>query len=242
VLIISLTDFGCATISNLKIFSSRGNTYQYVYEMTGPVASKNLEYKASKFNIWFDIDQGAINITLRNLSSSPLSILAGNASIGINGKFSPARTSISYYTDSTAFQSTITVLSGGFTQDFFIPRNNIFYDGRKWTERVLFATRDYDNPATVKTIQKNIGAEVAFLLPIKIGAELTEHTFKFKVSSILVVNPDSVSQKGPRLPPPPKPKTPPTKMELWTTIGVASSMVIMSILIFTRNKPFPGGL
>lgn len=242
VLIVSLIDLGCASLSNMRIFGSRGNTYRYIYEMTEPVASKNLVYQTNKFNIWFNIDQGAISFDARNLSSSTMVILGGNASLGINGKFFPVRTSASYYSDSTASLFTIPVAASGYVQDFFIPRNNIFYDGTKWVERVLLPTMDFNNPERKQAIQKNIGSEVQLVVPIKVGTELNEYAFKFKISAIKVVDPDSIVQQGPRLPPPPMPKRPPTKTELWVSIGIASSITLATILIMTRQKPFPGGL
>jgi hypothetical protein len=242
VLVASLIDFGCASFSRVQIFSPRGNTYQYVYEMTEPVASKSLLYQTPKFNIWFHIDQGAISYDARNLSSSTMMILGGNASLGINGKFFPVRTSSSYYSDSASSLFTTPVPPSGYVQDFFIPRNNIFYDGNKWIERDLLPTKDYSDPVRKQAIQKNVGAEVHLVVPIKVGTELQEYRFKFKISSVKVVDPDSVVQQGPRLPSPPKPKRPPTKTEMWVSIGIVSSVTLAAILIVTRERPFPAGL
>jgi hypothetical protein len=241
-LIVSLIDFGCASFSRMQIISPRGNTYSYVYEMIEPVSSKSLQYQNPKFNMWFTIDQGAVNFDARNLSSSTMVILGGDASLGINGKFFPVRTSSTYYADSASLRLTTPVPAGGYVQDFFVPRNNIFYDGNKWVERDLLPTRDYNNPVRKQSIQKNIGNEIHLIVPIKIGNQLQEYTFKFRISTVKVVDPDSVIQHEPRLPPPPTPKRPPTKTEFWVSIGIVSSVTLAAILIVTREHPFPSGL
>jgi hypothetical protein len=241
-MIASLIDFGCASFSRVQLISPRGNTYRYVYEMVEPVESPDLQYKNPKFNMWFTVDQGAVSFDARNLSSSKMVILGGNASMGINGKFFPVRTSSTYYADSTSFLLTTPVPAGGYVQDFFIPRNNIFYDGNKWVERDLLPTMDYNNPVRRLAIQKNIGAEIHLIVPIKIGNELQEYTFRFKIAGVKVVNPDSVVQHEPRLPPPPTPKRPPTKTEFWVSIGIVSSVTLATLLIVTREHPFPSGL
>lgn len=240
-LAVASIDFGCASFSDVQIISPRGTMYRYVYEMTEPVASKNLQYQNPKFNIWFSIDQGAVSYDARNLSSSTMAILGGNASLGVNGKFFPVRTSSTYFADSTSSLLTTPVPAGGYVQDFFIPRNNIFYDGNKWVERDLLPTMDYNNPVRKQAIQKNVGAEVHLIVPIKVGNELKDYTFKFRIAGVKVVNPDSVTT-GPRLPPPPALKRPPTRTEFWVSVGIVSSVTLAAILIVTRDHPFPSGL
>jgi len=243
-LIISFIDFGCASTSKLENLYYSGTVYKYIYEMTEPSISKDMMYKDPKFNIWFNIDQGAITYTIRNTSTSKISVLNGNALFGINGEFFPVRTSASYYTDSVSYLSTNIVPSTGLVQDFIIPRNSIFYDGNKWVEKVLFATRDCGDPVIKQSIGKNIGSEVALVLPIKVGTEENEYTFKFKITRITsarVVKSDSVLLAGIRLPPP-MPKRSLTKTEMWTSIGIVSSVILFSIFLVTRDKTFPGGL
>lgn len=239
-LIFPLLNFGCAPVS--KIFSSRGKTYQYIYEMTEPAASKEMTFKAPEFTIGFQIDQGAINYNLRSMSSSRLSVLAGNASIGINGKYTPVRTSATYYVDSVSYLVSQSVLSSGYIRDFFIPRSNIFYTGNRWVERVLFTTKDEGIPSRRQAIQKNVGSEVALVFPFSVGTTASEYTFKFKITGVRVIDPDSVQPAGPRLPIPLMPKKPPTTMELWSSIGIVSSVILFSVFLVTRDKPFPGGL
>jgi hypothetical protein len=242
VLIVACIDIGCAPISNINIFGSRSKTYRYVYEMTEPVMSKDLLYRAPKFNILFQIDQGAIEYSLKNTSGSKITLLSGNASLGINGKFSPVRTSASYYTDTNSYLLTQAILPGGYVQDFFIPRSNVYYDGNKWIEKVLFPNKDNNNPVIRQSIQKKIGSEVALILAMKTGTELTEYTFKFRVANVKVVHPDSIPYRASRIPAPPSPGHPMTTMELWSAIGIVSSVVLFSVFLVTRTKPFPGGL
>ncbi len=241
-LIATLIDFGCASFTQTQLISPRGSTYRYVYELIEPVASKTLQYQNPKFNLWFTVDQGAVCFDARNLSSSTMVILGGNASMGINGKFFPVRTSSTYYADSASLKLTTPVPAGGYVQDFFIPRNNIFYDGNNWVERELLPTMDYNNPVRKQAIQKNVGNEIHLVVPIKVGNDLQDYTFRFKIAGVKVVNPDSVVQNGPRLPTPPMPKRPLSNTEMWVSIGIVSSVTLAAILIVTRDHPFPSGL
>ena len=238
-LIFSLIDLGCAPVS--KIFSSRGKAYRYSFEMTEPAASKELTYKVPEFTIWFVIDQGAINYTLRNTTGSRISILAGNASIGIGNKFSPVRTSTSYYVDTVSYLVSNNVLANGNVRDFFIPRENVYYTDNKWIEKPLLTIKDEGNPAKRQAIQKNVGSEISLLLPIKVGNNTNDYTFKFKIASVKNIEFDSL-RSMPRIPVPQMPKKPPTNLELWSSIGIVSSVILFSIFLVTREKPFPGGL
>ncbi len=242
ILAAALIDFGCASFSQVQIFGPRGNTYQYVYEMVEPAASKDLACHGSNFDIQFSIDEGAVNIDLQNLTGSTMMIIGGKGSMGINGKFFGVRTASTYYTDSVSSLVATPVPPGGSVRDFFIPRNNIFYDGKKWVERELLPTMDYNEPLRRQAIQKNVGAEIHLVVPIKTGNELQEYMFRFRICSVKVVNPDSVVQHEPRLPPPPAPKRPPSNTELWLSVGIVSTVTLTALLIVTRDHPFPSGL
>ena len=239
----AMLNAGCSsTLRSLKVFPPKGRVYKYVYHMSAPADSKELVFRDAKILIRFDIDDGAVTYNLRNLSKQSLVVLSGSASIGVNDVYSSVRSTRNYYSDSTKFLFTTPILPQGLADDFVLPKDNVYYDGAKWVEKDLFLTADKNNAGARRNILKNVGAKVDLVLPVRVGNELTEYAFTFKVANILSLNPDSVKEQGSRLPAPPMPVRTISSNEQWTTIGIVAGVVLFSTFLFTRDKKFPGNL
>jgi hypothetical protein len=215
-----------------------GKKYLYVYQLTDPVISTKMEFKDKYVSISFAIDDAAISYTVLNLTQEQLQIESGGASIGLDGKFIPARNIHSLYSDSVKGFAPLLVGSRGYMQDIVMPRTNIYWnedDG--WVEKDLFPTLDSGTVSGRKLITQNIGKKLELILPIRIGERKTEYKFGFKVAVIKVVQPNGPVAQKQR---PPAPSLFSGNVNPWFTVGIIGGIaVIASAVILSAKKTLP---
>lgn len=213
-----------------------GKKYNYVYQLVDPVISPKMEFKDAAVSITFVIDDASISYTVLNLTTQPIQVESGGASIGIDNKFIPARNQLSLYSDSVKGFAPLLIGPRGYLQDIVIPRNNIYWDAEDgWVEKDLFPTLDSGTVNGRKIITQNIGKKIDLILPIKVGEKRTEYRFGFKVAVIKVVPPNTPVAKKQR---PPAPSLYSGNVNPWLTIGIIGGIVVIaSAVILSAKKP-----
>jgi hypothetical protein len=225
VLFISIISQGLVSCAGGKFLGTgRGTKYSYKHRMVAPAQNSNLMWQDEIVRVQFKIDQSAILFQLQNLSPSGVNILWNKASIGIDGRIFPVRNTVNYYSDTVlAVQSPI-IPRLGYVQEMCIPAQNIRSDGYRWVEEDLLPT--VDKSGTGRSIMRNIGKSITFILPLKIGNSEKDYLFAFKVDTIRQVS--WKDYQPPKRNPPPIPN----KSKMPSTNEISTAIVIVGVLGF----------
>jgi hypothetical protein len=171
----------CGTMSRFS--PGKGNKYQYAYKLTYPVENQNLLFQDDSIIVQFKFDEAAIRFQLQNISESYLTIDWDKAAISIQGRYFGIRHSSNLYTDTARNNSTF-LPPLGYIRDIAIPRDHIYNDGERWIEVDLLPTTDNNSTILWESINKSVGRQIGFLLPISFESKTKNYEFDFQVDSV----------------------------------------------------------
>jgi hypothetical protein len=237
ILILALSSFALSCATTGGFTPGMGSKYKYMYVMVSPQESRDLFFQDDSIIAQFKFDEAAIRFQMQNISDSYLAIDWDRASISINGRHFPIRTSRNLYCDS-AIVNSITLAPLGYVRDIAIPRNNIYHDGSKWTEVDLLPTMDNNSEILKESILKSVGKPVGFLVPMTFGSVKSNYEFVFQVDS---VNRILWKDYEPfqRVPAPPQPKRSFLGLDNVTTAIIAVGVLGFSAYVLSIKKNPP---
>ncbi|HEX9615143.1 MAG TPA: hypothetical protein VGA55_06535 [Bacteroidota bacterium] len=227
---------GCSTASRLQ--SSFGTKYKYTYRLVSPFSGRTMSFQDTRLRILFRIDDSAIRFKLQNLSASTMKVVWEDASIGVRNRFYAVRNTRTLYLPSYRDNAVPAIMQGGYVIDLAIPAENISFDGEQWAEKDLLPTTDRESHAVRQSILNAKGNAVNVLLPIRVGEEVVNYTFKFEVTAVNVLPWERY--KKPRRPLPPVSLPEPAFAgtdQIITAVIVASVVGISAILLTQKKSP-----
>ncbi len=226
----------CATTSQFT--PGKGDKYEYSYKMTYPVENRNLLFQDDSIIIQFKFDEAAIRFQLQNISESHLTVDWDRTSMNLSGRYFSVRHSDNLYTDSLKVSSSIMLPPLGYFRDLVIPRDHIYYDGRKWVEEDLLPTVDENSQPLRESIRKSAGQRIGLLLSLRFNRTEKNYEFDFQVDTVRPIAwKDYVP--GKRIPAPPVPKHGIPVLDQVTTAIIAVGMLGFSayVLAVKKNPP-----
>ena len=217
---------GCAG----SLSASRGVNYIYHYSLVQPPGA-DMIFRDDYIYIQFKIDESAINFQLQNISGASLSILWEKVSMGVNKRIFAVRNSSTLYSASTASPVTVVIPPLGYVRETVIPRENIFFRGGEWREKLLFRTNDRGSQKLRDGIKRMVGSEVTLTLPLKIGEVEVKYPFVFRIASVEPL-PSNVLPPAKDRPMPPK--TPVQE----SSVGPSYVPILIAAVIFGVSAYF----
>lgn len=237
IFIISFTGIfiSCATMSQFS--SGSGNKYKYIYKMVSPVENSNLLFQDDNIIVQFKFDEAAIQFQLQNISESNVTLDWNKASIGIDGRYFAVGHDSNLYGDTNCSNSII-LPPLGYIRDVVIPRDNIYNDGNKWVELDLMPTTDHHSLPLEESIQKSIGQQITFILPMTFGLTPKDYRFNFQIDTVKrIAWKDYIPTK--RVPAPPNPEHAVIALDNVTTAVIMVGVLGFSAYVLSVKKSPP---
>lgn len=220
-----------------SLFSSSQTKYRYDYILTYPIESEQLMYRDDSIYIQFRIDEGAIKMQIQNISTSNAEILWDRASVGINNRHYPVKTSRTLYMDSINCGQSTLLAPLGYTVDLVMPAKNFYYTGKRWRELDLLPTEDSKTFSVEANKERLINSVITLNMPIQFGNTIKEYLFDFTVIGIDKI--PMARYQPPRRPPPPPRKGNFDSRDQIITAAVLTTIIGVTSIFVTQKKVPP---
>jgi hypothetical protein len=226
--------------SSGRLSRQYGNKYVYNYRMTAPAQSSNLFFTDDRILIQFRIDDAAVQFRLQNIYQENVRIDWTQASIGVRGRYSPVRHAANVYSQELNYIISNIIPPHGYTQDFAIPMENVSFDGRRWSERDLLHTVDYNSAQFVRRIRENVGSQINLILPLVFESDTLIYSFTFTVDRIERIPWDRFRPlTRPVSPPGPADPDGTPSVDNLSVVMMATGMIGVSVYLLTMKKSSP---
>jgi hypothetical protein len=156
----------------------------YSVSMVSPEKSKDMLYRDDYLIIQFKMNDPGIRFQVQNISPYIMRIDWVNATIGVNGIFSPVRTMSTFYDTTARRPATLVLRSLGVVRDVILPRGNTYFDGAKWRVEDLLPTTDANTLGTRNTIRSLVGSSIEIQFAVKSGPDFRPYAFSLAVDSV----------------------------------------------------------
>ena len=226
---------GCAGTGGFR--PGAGTKYQYTYAMVAPTQSAELAHQDDRIIIQFRPDEAAMRFQLQNVSDVEMSVDWSRASIGVEGRFYPARHSTTLYHDSADGPSVI-LPPLGYIRDLVIPVENVGFDGERWSEKDLLPTVDAGEPALRAAIRGSVGKQISVILPLRFGEDEVIYEFAFRVTSVRPISWRDY-RPTPRVPAPPFVRRPSGTIDQLTVAVIALGVLGFAAFVLSVSKDTP---